>query len=443
MSARAGPRGVLTLLVVFMVINFADKAVLGLTADSIMEELNLSATQFGTVAGSFYLLFSVSALLVGFMGDRVRARPLLAGLVLVWSVAQLPILIPTAGFGFLLVTRVLLGAGEGPGFPLANHTAFTHFPSHRRSLPAALVTMGGALGAIVGGPLTILISEALGWRAAFGALGVAGLLWLVAWLRYGGSGPYGASEETPVAPGTPAVPGGEGPSNATMPDRVPYLRILTTGTWLGATFATATVLWALALALAWIPVYLEDEIGLSKAGLSLAIGLPSLCAIVLVLVGGGLAQRLISRGVTYRVAQGVVGGTAVAVGGLFMLGMTRVEAVPLVLLCFGVGFAIGNTQTPLSNAAISHVCPERQRSAVLGASYAAATMSSVLAPYVTGRIIDAAPSQGVGFSLSFDLAALLLLAGSLAAFLLIRPDRDAVSLRRPVDPEAESAGLAR
>ncbi|ASU81782.1 MFS transporter [Nocardiopsis gilva YIM 90087] len=441
MSARAGPRGVLTLLVVFMVINFADKAVLGLTADSIMEELHLSATQFGTVAGSFYLLFSVSALLVGFMGDRIGARPLLAGLVLVWSVAQLPILIPTAGFGFLLATRVLLGAGEGPGFPLANHTAFTHFPPDRRSLPAAMVTMGGAFGAIVGGPLTILISEVLGWRAAFGALGVAGLLWLVAWLRYGGSGPYGASGETPAAAGTPAVTGG--PSQASMPDRVPYLRILTTGTWIGATFATATVLWALALALAWIPVYLEDEIGLNKAGLSLAIGLPSLCAIVLVLVGGGLAQRLISRGVSYRVAQGVVGGTAVTVGGLFMLGMTRVEAVPLVLLCFGVGFAIGNTQTPLSNAAISHVCPERQRSAVLGASYAAATMSSVLAPYVTGRIIDAAPSQAVGFSLSFDLAALLLLAGGLAAFLLIRPDRDAAALRRPADPEAESAGLTR
>ncbi|MBB6174373.1 MFS family permease [Nocardiopsis mwathae] len=470
MSARAGPRGVLALLVVFMIINFADKAVLGLTADAIMAELHLSATQFGTIAGSFYLLFSVSALLIGFVGDRVRAKPLLAGLVLIWSVAQLPILIPTAGFGFLLVTRILLGAGEGPAFPLANHTAFTHFPSHRRSLPAAMVTIGGALGAVVGGPLTILISEVFGWRAAFGALGAIGLVWLVAWLRYGGSGPYAAGGSTSAGAAAPSVPMRSEPEKVDgrtgdvsdqersrptadtavqhedghepMPDHVPFLRIVATRTWLGATFATATVLWSLALALAWIPIYLEDEVGLNKAGLSVAIGLPSLCAILLVLSGGGLAQRLIGRGVSYRVAQGCVGGTAVTIGGVFMLAMTRVEAVPLVLLCFAVAFAIGNTQTPLSNAAMSHICPERKRSAVLGASYAAATVSSVLAPYITGRIIDAAPSQMAGFSLSFDLAGLLLLVGGLAAFLLIRPDSDAAALRRSVGAPERPAGPA-
>ncbi|MEV5342806.1 MFS transporter, partial [Streptomyces sp. NPDC052676] len=147
-SAEAGtgprPRTVLALLALFVVINAADKAVLGLTAGPVQDELGLTATQFGTIASSFYLLFSLSAVSVGFLGDRIRPRPLLAALALVWAAAQLPILLPAAGYGALIATRVVLGAGEGPGYPLANHTAFTWFPEKRRALPSAVVVAGGA-----------------------------------------------------------------------------------------------------------------------------------------------------------------------------------------------------------------------------------------------------------------------------------------------------------
>ena len=75
------------------------------------------------------------------------------------------------------------------------------------------------------------------------------------------------------------------------------------------------------------------------------------------------------------------------------------------------------------------MCPANQRSAALGASYAIAALSSVLAPYVTGRIIDMAPTRPAGFSLAFDVAGCLLLAGGLVSLLAIRPDRDASTLR--------------
>ncbi|MFF3325064.1 MFS transporter [Streptomyces sp. NPDC002889] len=422
-GTRRRARTVLVVLALFIVINAADKAVLGLTADPIRDDLGLTATEFGTVASSFYLLFSVSAVAVGFLGDRIRARPLLAALALVWAAAQLPILLPAAGFGALVATRVVLGAGEGPGYPLANYTAFTWFPGKQRSLPSAVVVAGGAGGTIVAAPLVILVSNTLGWRAAFGLLGAIGILWVIVWLRLGGSGPYAARVDAAVQAGDAlagAVPG-------TTDAEVPFRRIVTTGTWVGATVSAFTVMWTLALGFAWLPLFLEQQAGFSDAQIGGIVGLPALATAVLVLTAGVVAQRLLRRGTSARVAQGVLGALLPLLAGTCLLLTTRVGPVAL-LLPLVVAFSAGNGQTPLTNSAIADICPPGRRSAALGLSYALAALSSLLAPYVTGRIIDAAPSEALGYGLAFDLAAWLLITGGVVSMLLVRPDRDALLL---------------
>jgi hypothetical protein len=51
---------VVVLLFMFMMINFADKAVIGIAVVPIMQELELGPRQFGLVGSSFFLLFAVS-----------------------------------------------------------------------------------------------------------------------------------------------------------------------------------------------------------------------------------------------------------------------------------------------------------------------------------------------------------------------------------------------
>ena len=92
-----GARRALVLLAVFSIVSFGDKAVLGLAGPRMIEDLGLTNAQFGLIGSSFYLLFSISALVLGFVGTRWPATWLLAGMVVVWSVAQLPILLPAAG----------------------------------------------------------------------------------------------------------------------------------------------------------------------------------------------------------------------------------------------------------------------------------------------------------------------------------------------------------
>ncbi|MBV9067008.1 MAG: MFS transporter, partial [Methylobacteriaceae bacterium] len=62
------------LLFVYMVLNFADKIIVGLAGVPIMTELNLSPRDFGLLGSSFFLLFSISAIVFGFIINRVPTR---------------------------------------------------------------------------------------------------------------------------------------------------------------------------------------------------------------------------------------------------------------------------------------------------------------------------------------------------------------------------------
>ena len=57
-----GAWGMTALLFLFMLINFADKVVVGLAAQPIMSDLHLSPEAFGLVGSSFFFLFAISAI---------------------------------------------------------------------------------------------------------------------------------------------------------------------------------------------------------------------------------------------------------------------------------------------------------------------------------------------------------------------------------------------
>ena len=111
-----------TLLFTFMLINFVDKTVLGLAGVPIMQELGLTPSQFGLIGSSFFFLFSISAIVTGFIVNHVQTRWVLAAMGLIWALTQFP-MVGTVGFTTLIACRIALGAGEGPAYPVALHSA--------------------------------------------------------------------------------------------------------------------------------------------------------------------------------------------------------------------------------------------------------------------------------------------------------------------------------
>ena len=69
----------------------------GLAGAPIMDELKLTPEQFGFLGSSFFFLFAISAIIVGFIVNRVDTRWVLIVLAVIWSVAHAPGLAPSPG----------------------------------------------------------------------------------------------------------------------------------------------------------------------------------------------------------------------------------------------------------------------------------------------------------------------------------------------------------
>ncbi|MDG3016385.1 MFS transporter [Speluncibacter jeojiensis] len=409
------------LLLALMMINFGDKAVLGLAANDIRHEFGLSAAQYGTIASGFFLLFSISALAVGFIADRFATKPVLLVLAVVWAVALLPVL-GAAGFGVLLASRIVLGAAEGPAFGVANHAVQKWFVDADRNVPAALLSLGPALGVMVAAPTLTWLMVHHGWRSMFVALIVAGVVWAVVWAVAGREGPLGAHSH-----GTAEPASAEGVEDVPA---VSALRVLSTGTWIGCSIAVFAAYWSLSLVVSWLPPYLTNGAGYSKSQTGLLTALPWVAGAVAVVAQGVVTQRLMKRGVSARWARGALGGGVVIAAGVCTWAFVHVPNGPMKLALMALGLGISGVIFTVATTACGQISPARSRGAVLGAFVAVYSLAGVAAPFVTGRLVGDAGSAPIhGYDTVFMLTGIILVVGGIAAVALIRPERDAARLR--------------
>ena len=88
MTTQPTPKGawkITFLLFLFMLVNFADKIVVGLAGVPIMTELQLEPEQFGLLGSAFFFLYSIAAIVVGFIVNRVATRWVLLVLAAIWE----------------------------------------------------------------------------------------------------------------------------------------------------------------------------------------------------------------------------------------------------------------------------------------------------------------------------------------------------------------------
>lgn len=426
-GARASRRRgwtITVLFLLFMLINFADKAVTGLAGVEIKRDLGLGAQEFGLVQSSFFWLFAVGAIVVGGLSDRVPARLLVAGLVVVWCLSLLPLAAPI-GLGALIACRVLLGFAEGPAAALANRVVHSWFPARERGLPSSVVITGAALGPLLAAPTLNWVIDTYSWHAAFLVLAAAGMLWLVAWLFLGGEGPEGAAGEREA-----------GAAAERLPDRVPYRTVLTSGTVLGLTALAFFSYMSTTLKVSWLPVYLEEGLGYDSATSSFLVTLPYGAAVALTLAVGWYSGRLVRRGVSSRVARGALSGALIAASGASMVLFTQLDRGWLQMTFLTLAFSLNTSAWGVVVSALSDVVPRTQRGTALGAFVAVYSMGGVLAPMMLGGFVGAAATKADGYGHGFLVTGVIMLVGVLAALPFVRPERDARRLREAVPAPA-------
>lgn len=76
------------LLFFLTVISNVDKAIIGFASVQIMDELNITPTQWGLVGSVFFWLYSLSAILMGALSDKIGAKRVITIIAIIWAVVQ-------------------------------------------------------------------------------------------------------------------------------------------------------------------------------------------------------------------------------------------------------------------------------------------------------------------------------------------------------------------
>jgi len=422
---RVPPRGWLIVIMLFgfMVTNFADKAVLGLSAAPIMRDLELDHTQFGLVGSSFFLFFSLSAVPVGFLANRVATKWVLLAMALSWSLVQLPMVLLPVGVAGLVANRMLLGLGEGPAYPIALHATYKWFPDARRPLPTSLVALGGAVGAGLVAPQIVYVIVHYSWRAAFAMLGMVSLAWCVAWLCVGKEGPL--TTET-VAP----------------PTRVRYAGLLTSRTFVSQLMVAFSAYWLVTVAVVWLPAFLAQGAGYAPSEIGWIVALPALAQIVLMPSGCALSEWLKRRGASSRFARGGLACAGLLIAGVLTLALPWVSQTILAPVCVALAFSSGNLIFSLGHVMVAEISPIGQRGSMLAICNAVATLAGPLAPAAMGAIVDNAATATAGFGTGFMLTGGGAAAVAIMALMLIDPEADRARFASVRAPDRVGSGGA-
>jgi len=176
---------ILLLLTVANALNYLDRSILSILAESIKKDLHVGDAQIGFLYGTvFAALYAIFGIATGRLADRWR-RLRLMGLGLgLWS--GMTALSAFAGsLAHLALARVGVSAGEAVANPASHALIPDLFPRHRRATAFGVYLTGGVLG----GGLALMIGGAVvqAWPHLAPRLGLAGLIrpWQAAFLLCG------------------------------------------------------------------------------------------------------------------------------------------------------------------------------------------------------------------------------------------------------------------
>jgi len=133
----------------------------------------------GHIVSTYAVGVVVGAPLIAALGARTGRKRLLLGLMSVFVIGNILSTV-AASYELLMAARFLTGLPHGAFFGIGAVVGSSMVAANRRAWAVSMMMVGLPVANIVGVPLTTLLGQALGWQVPFLAVGVLGLLTLVA-----------------------------------------------------------------------------------------------------------------------------------------------------------------------------------------------------------------------------------------------------------------------
>ncbi|MCF3963439.1 MFS transporter [Streptomyces fuscigenes] len=426
-TRRSGVRWLtLGLIVALIVINYIDRSAVSYAVGPLTKAFGISKSEYGYVSSAFSIGYMVFAFLAGPLVDRYGARRILLIGVAIWSVVTA--VTPVSGtFAGLFAARVVLGAGEGPGFPAATRTVSRWLPQHERGRALAMVGGVAVAGSLlIGGPVVTQLIAGVGWRGMFWVLAGLGALWfVVAWALLRNT----PDDHQKVSPAERAhIADGQREEERSARVRVHWRPVLTSrNLWIIAVgyFAWGFMFWGF---MYWLPDYLSSQYHLSITAVGLFTVAPWAAGVVGALAGGLVTDRVFARTGSPRTRFTIM-GVALLLSGAALVPIFTSPSLTVSVTFISIGVGLGFVTGGIWWVAAIDAVPS-QPGVAAGFADAAFASSGIVAPSVMGFIVSSTGSFSSGFVVMTALA--VIGAGSL----LILPKRERRGERRPGDRPA-------
>jgi ACS family hexuronate transporter-like MFS transporter len=316
------------------------------------------------------------------------------------------------GVGMLATSRLLLGLGEGGGFPAATRAVTEWFPVKERATAMGIINAGTAVGGVVAGPLIALVVlhvhwfHITSWRWVFFLTGGLGLMWTLWWI-----GDYYPPERHPGLREAERLKiRSLADLNATRPTiNIRFSELLAHRETWGIVTAKFLTDAAWYFYLFWLPKYLYDARGYDIKATASVVWIPPAASGVGALVGGAFSSWLLRRGASVNFSRKVALGASAALMP-FVMFVPHVS-VPWAIALFSLAFFGQQSWSTLVMILPTDLFPKQVVGTVAGLVGLGGAMGGVVLGTLAGYLLDHHYSYGP----------VLIIAGSLhvAAFVII------------------------
>jgi len=381
----------LSFLAVF--ICYIDRVNISVAIIPMAADLGWNMQTQGLVLSSFFIGSLLLQVVGGQLADRFGGKAVLAAGVLLWSLFTL--LTPPAamlGLGVLIATRILMGMGEAVTFPSIYSLYSRWVPLTERSRAVGLANSGIPLGTVFALVVTPYIVQAFGWEWAFYLFGLAGAVWYLFWRRMVTASP--ADHPTISAEELAEIEAGATPKQSG--DSVPWKALLASKSGWAIIVAHFCNNWSLYVLLSWMPTFVNKGLGVDYAAVGWVTMIPNIASFVFLNIAGGVADRLIARGMDVtrvRKLMQTIGagsiGTALALVGF-------VDSAWAAIAIMTVGNAFGAFVT--GGFAVNHMdIAPKYAGTLMGITNTAGTIPGIIGVFVSGLILELTGSWALVF----------------------------------------------
>lgn len=416
---------IVSLIISLVVINYIDRSAIAYAIGPISESLNIDPGQWGLVSGAFSIGYLLVAFLSGPLVDYFGPKKVLGVAILIWSVASVFTALASA-FIVLFIARVILGLGEGPGFPAASRAMSRWMPKNEQGFVLSLIGGVGVAGSVlISGPIVTHLIPYVGWRVTFLILGTLGLLWVILWM-------LAFRDEPTLRKGLNSaelayiVAEKSEEERSPTKSRINARKIFTNKPLLAIAvgfFAWGYIFWGL---LYWLPGYLGKVYHLDIKAVGTFGVIPWAAGMLGALLGGLILRRM--HLVTKRFyPRCVVMAVCVLLAGLCMVPVFLVHSLNVAMIFISLGIGFGFVTAGFWWVASIETSPDQPGFAA-GLVDAAFAASGIFAPIVMGYVVEYTGNFDGGFVAMLIVA----IAGSLTMVVFTRSvDRPPVVVKSP------------